>query len=85
MLTHSVHDSTKDRKTAENLLIELEKVYNSLQDQTTWNTVVGGLVTDASGEARKARRLFSAKYPQVIVLDCYSHQVGFIPFNEFLF
>jgi hypothetical protein len=34
------------------------------------------LVTDASGEARKARRLFAAKHPSIIVLDCYSHQVS---------
>ena len=67
-----------ERKTAGNLLIELERVYNSLQDPAAWATIVTGLVTDASGEARKARRLFSAKYPHVIVLDCYSHQVGLI-------
>ena len=35
-----------------------------------------GLVTDASGESRKARRLFARKYPFLIVLDCYSHQVS---------
>lgn len=40
-----------------------------------WGTIVVALVTDASGEARKARRLFAAKHPSIIVLDCYSHQV----------
>lgn len=40
-----------------------------------WGTIVVALVTDASGEACKARRLFAAKYPNIIVLDCYSHQV----------
>ena len=82
---HSVHDSTKDCKTAENLLCELEKVYSSLQDPMTWCTVVAGLVTDASGEARKARHLFLVKHPQVIMLDCYSHQVSSILQNIFLF
>ena len=53
---------------------EIEEVYNKLKDE--WGVTVVGLVTDASGEARKARRLFARKYPFLIVLDCYSHQVS---------
>jgi hypothetical protein len=56
-------------------LREIEEVYNKLKDE--WGVVVVGLVTDASGEARKARRLFARKFPFLIVLDCYSHQVSF--------
>jgi hypothetical protein len=55
-------------------LKEIEEVYNKLKNE--WGVVVVGLVTDASGEARKARRLFARKYPFLIVLDCYSHQVS---------
>jgi hypothetical protein len=72
--TVEVHNTTKERKTAENYLKEIDEVYNKLKDE--WGVVVVGLVTDASGEARKARRLFARKYPFLIVLDCYSHQVS---------
>lgn len=68
-----VHDATGERKTAENLLVEIEHVLALLTEE--WGTIVVALVTDASGEARKARRLFAAKHPSIIVLDCYSHQV----------
>ena len=36
------------------------------------------IVTDASGECQKARCILGAKYPWLIVLDCYSHQVQFV-------
>jgi hypothetical protein len=68
-----VHNATGDRKTAEALLKKLENVLTTLQND--WGAILVGLVTDASGESRKARRLFGAKYPHIIVLDCYSHQV----------
>ena len=68
-----VHDATGERKTAENLLEEIERVLTIVTDD--WGTIVVALVTDASGEARKARRLFAAKHASIIVLDCYSHQV----------
>ncbi|PPQ82992.1 hypothetical protein CVT25_005295 [Psilocybe cyanescens] len=74
--TVDVQDTTRERKTAENLLKELERVYTKLKDE--WEVVVTGVVTDASGESRKARRLFAAKYPFLIVLDCYSHQINLV-------
>jgi len=59
---------------AENYLAEIEEVYAKLKEK--WHVLVVGLVTDASGESRKARRLFAHQYPSLIVLDCYSHQVS---------
>jgi hypothetical protein len=56
------------------LLKELETVFTLLRND--WGAVVIALVTDASGESRKARRLFGEKYPWIIVLDCYAHQVN---------
>jgi len=70
-----VNDTTTKRKTAENLLEDLEEVYKELCE--IWATIVVGLVTDAAGDARKARRLFALKHPSVIVIDCYAHQVFF--------
>ena len=57
-----VNDTTKKRKTAENLLEDLEEVYKELCE--IWATIVVGLVTDAAGDARKARRLFALKHPR---------------------
>jgi hypothetical protein len=56
------------------LLKELETVFTLLRND--WGAVVIALVTDASGESRKARQLFGEKYPWIIVLDCYAHQVN---------
>jgi hypothetical protein len=72
--TIKVHDASGERKTADALLQELEKVFALLRDE--WGANVIGLVTDASGESRKARRLFSLKYLWITVLDCYAHQVN---------
>ncbi|KAF8152004.1 hypothetical protein BJ912DRAFT_1027651 [Pholiota molesta] len=70
--TVDVHNTTADRHTAENYLGEIEEVYGKLL--TDWDVIPVVLVTDASGEARKARRLFSLTHSEMIVLDCYSHQ-----------
>ena len=36
------------------------------------------VVTDASGECRKARRVLALKYPDMMFLDCYAHHVNLI-------
>lgn len=72
---------TLERKTASNFLSLLERVYHNVEKE--WNVVISAVVTDASGETRKARREFVAKYPSVVVLDCYAHQVHtFFYFRE---
>jgi len=42
--------------------------------QDEWGAIVIVIVTDASGECRKAQRFLGRKYPYIIVLDCYGHQ-----------
>ena len=42
------------------------------------------VVTDASGECRKARRTLALKYPDIIFLDCYAHQVRVLSFYSFI-
>jgi len=51
----------------------LEEVVAKLEN--TWGMTVVAIVTDASGEAQKACQLFAHKYPHIVVLDCYVHQV----------
>jgi hypothetical protein len=43
--------------------------------QVEWKAFPIAFTTDASGESRKARRLLGLKYPQMVVPDCYAHQV----------
>ena len=39
---------------------------------------VVGVITDASGECRKACHLLVLKHPNIVFLDCYAHQVFFL-------
>ena len=68
-----VHDASLECKTAENLLEVLEDVFNEVQ--MVWQATVVAVVTDASGKSLKAWCLFVQKYPWIIIIDCYSHQV----------
>jgi hypothetical protein len=69
-----VHDASAERKTAENLFALLEDVLKNVQEE--WGVIAVAVVTDASGESRKARRMLGKKYPSLVVIDCYSHQVS---------
>jgi len=53
--TVKVHDASAERKTVEQLMVQLEDVIATVQDE--WGAIVVAIVTDASGECRKARRL----------------------------
>lgn len=72
--TVRVTDVSLERKFAENFLAHLESVVQEVEK--VWQSMVIAVVTDASGECRKARRLFLQKYPWIVVLDCFSHQVS---------
>jgi len=40
-----------------------------------WNVAVIAIVSDTSGESRKARKSLGEKYKWLVVIDCYAHQV----------
>ncbi len=42
-----------------------------------FNTKVRAVITDAASDCRKARRLVVEKYPSIVSLDCFAHQVRF--------
>lgn len=73
--TIKVHDASSERKTAEELIKHLEEVLVTLRNE--WGAIVVAIVTDASGECRKARRILARRYPHIVFLDCYAHQVSF--------
>ena len=68
-----MHDASCERKTADNLKIHLENAIKTIRGE--YGAHVVGVVTDASGECRKARRELSLEYPDIVFLDCYAHQV----------
>ncbi|EIW73939.1 hypothetical protein CONPUDRAFT_78412 [Coniophora puteana RWD-64-598 SS2] len=76
-----VSDISKERKTADNFLRILEEVIKNVNE--SWVSQVIAVVTDASGESRKARQLLGIKFPSMIVLDCYAHQINLIVGNYF--
>ena len=68
-----MHDASCERKTADNLKLHLEKTIKMVR--LDYGAHVVGVVTDASGECRKARRLLALEHPDIVFLDCYAHQV----------
>ena len=68
-----MHDAHGQAKTAENFLDLLLSVIEEVQ--TDWGSKVVAVCSDASGESRKARRLLREKFPHLVTLDCYAHQV----------
>ncbi|EIW81490.1 hypothetical protein CONPUDRAFT_21500, partial [Coniophora puteana RWD-64-598 SS2] len=70
--TVQVDDVSAERKTADNLLDRLQAVIDKVN--TEWKAPIIAVVTDASGESRKARRLLGERHPELMVLDCYAHQ-----------
>lgn len=54
-------------------MVHLEQAISTVW--VDYNTYVVGVVTDASGECQKARRLLALEHPDIVFLDCYAHQV----------
>ena len=71
--TITVDDTSEEHKTAEKLLVHLEAAKTEVE--VKWGAIVVAIVTDASGECRKAWQILGLKYPSLEVLDCYAHQV----------
>ena len=68
-----VDDVLGDHKSAENLVQHLERAIEELMMK--WEITLVAIVTDASGECCKAKKILWLKYPSLIILDCYAHQV----------
>ena len=67
-------DVSKERKTADRFLTHIEDTFHNIK--SNWHVSVIAFTSDASGESRKARLLLLAKRPDLVVLDCYAHQVS---------
>ena len=73
--TIQVHDASSEGKTAENLLALILMVKNTVEKD--WGVTVVAVTSDASGESSKARRLTVKSHRELVVPDCYGHQVTF--------
>ena len=67
---------------AENFVLHLENTIKTMW--TEYFTFLVAVVMDASGECHKARKVLAQKYPDIIFLDCYAHQVRHIPILTFV-
>lgn len=77
-----VHDASGERKTAENLYRELEKVINELEGE--WEIVIVAISSDAGGEALKSRKMAVKARPHLVGPDCFGHQVNQISRTAFI-
>ena len=68
-----VDNISGDCKTAENPVQHLERAMEELM--TKWEIALVAIVTDTSGECHKAKKILQLKYPSLIILDCYAHQI----------
>ena len=71
-MAHKAVDVSDVRKNAETVLAHINEEIHLIEEQ--WGTPVIAVVSDAAGECRKARRLIREARPDIITLDCFSHQ-----------
>ena len=71
--TIDVHNASAERKMAENLVVHLENGIGIIR--MVYLAILVAVVMDASGECHKARKILAPRYPDVVFLNCYAHQV----------
>ena len=76
-ITH-VHNTSSECKTADKLLALIKEEKTYIEDKLNLKLI--GWVLDASGESRAACIRLQEQFPQLIVADCYVHQVYFPQF-----
>lgn len=76
----NTHDITHQPKTADNLLELVLKELYFARDEL--QLTVTAWCTDASGESAKMCRMLVLKCPSMVSLDCWSHQVRYLPVSR---
>ncbi|KAI0049656.1 hypothetical protein FA95DRAFT_1488644, partial [Auriscalpium vulgare] len=69
-------DASAERKTAENLLGHMKSSIYIME--TEFGVFVVAFCSDASGESRKARVILGKERPDLVLPDCYAHQVNLV-------
>ncbi|KAF7776812.1 hypothetical protein Agabi119p4_5205 [Agaricus bisporus var. burnettii] len=76
LYTLQVHDASAERSRADEFLKILEGAIETIEKK--YKGKVAAVVTDASGECQKAKKDLVAKRPDIIVLNCFAHQINLI-------
>jgi len=72
--TYNVQDVSSDRKTGEAVAALIRQQIQLLEQK--YNSNVIAVVSDAAGEAAKARKIVQQLLPHIIYLSCFSHQIN---------
>ncbi|GLB41919.1 hypothetical protein LshimejAT787_1005190 [Lyophyllum shimeji] len=75
--TVRVFDTSADRKTAVELIAKMKEV-KELVESSEWNVTVIAVTGDAAGESRRARLDLGVLFPELLLPDCYGHQINLI-------
>lgn len=70
--THKTIDITSSAKTGEKTFEHMKEEIELLESR--YEIVVIAVISDAAGEAAKARRLLRAWRPDLLTVDCFAHQ-----------
>ncbi|THU98904.1 hypothetical protein K435DRAFT_720273, partial [Dendrothele bispora CBS 962.96] len=71
-----VEDVSSKPKTAQTLLEIVVREMKEIQD--VFKVILVAWCTDASGESAKMRRDLRKKFPWIVVLDCWAHQINLV-------
>ncbi|EGO04877.1 hypothetical protein SERLA73DRAFT_149218 [Serpula lacrymans var. lacrymans S7.3] len=74
--TVKVYDVSSEQKSANNLYTLIKKIQEILK--VSWHVILIAFTSDASGDSHKARKILCQDRPEIIVLDCYAHQINLI-------
>ncbi|EED85429.1 predicted protein [Postia placenta Mad-698-R] len=74
--TVKVFNASSEHKTAENFFKLIESAFDTIHQN--WQVEIVAFTLDASGKSCKARTVLHRKYPILIVLDCYAHQINLV-------
>ena len=71
-----MHDTSAERKTAENLLQLMIQEKDYIETELDLKLI--GWVSDAGGDSRAVRTWFLGMFPWLLVVDCFAHQVSIL-------
>jgi len=72
--TIEVHDVLMEQKNRKNLQALLEEAITKVESK--WGSQIVAVATDALSECRRAHKDLKVKFPRLIILDCYFHQMS---------
>lgn len=72
IFTYKTIDITTSEKSGENCYEQIKEQIETIESETKVRIIA--VVSDAGGDAEKARRLLRLWRPDLLTMDCFSHQ-----------